>query len=546
MGTTSNLNGLISTLSTALSTFDWKEVDQLSDEIIHSVRESKVTAPPGPVKQLLTSLRRKRRFATMSRIAEALMYAGTDNSFVRRQYAQSLIDQGLLVSAEAVLQDGLSQAAGTNEEAEFKGLLGRIYKQWYVSASTVGIREQEALDRAIGWYKQVYLSDKTRNYWHGVNLVALIERGKRDGLNPDPSSDSKQISHSILTVLKAKEQECVDPLPAFDLATMLECQLSFGEECSQEELMQRAHEYVSHPQVDAFEIGSTLRQLQEVWCVDDEKPPGSSILTLLRARLLSCEGGTLGLESKMISTERARAAKLQLVYGFDGFKTLQWYIDGLDRCNSIGRIETLTGRGVGTGWLVRSGDVFSNGTDELLLMTNAHVISPSNNSQDRALSPDSAVLNIQTLSAKALLDSVVFHSPIDQLDCSVVRLRQPLDSKALVTGSPVKLTVPPPRLYVIGHPGGRDLEFSLHDNHLVGCDDRYIHYRTPTESGSSGSPVFNDQWQVVGLHHAGDTLLPRLDGTAGTYEANEGISIAALLGVMKKSTLSMRQTAADA
>ena len=63
----------------------------------------------------------------------------------------------------------------------------------------------------------------------------------------------------------------------------------------------------------------------------------------------------------------------------------------------------------------------------------------------------------------------------------------------------VRLTTPPSRLYVIGHPGGRDLELSLHDNHLLGCNDRLLHYRTPTEAGSSGSPVFEaDGWRVVG------------------------------------------------
>ena len=28
------------------------------------------------------------------------------------------------------------------------------------------------------------------------------------------------------------------------------------------------------------------------------------------------------------------------------------------------------------------------------------------------------------------------------------------------------------------------------------------HYSTDTEAGSSGSPVFNDQWEVVALHHS--------------------------------------------
>jgi V8-like Glu-specific endopeptidase len=53
-----------------------------------------------------------------------------------------------------------------------------------------------------------------------------------------------------------------------------------------------------------------------------------------------------------------------------------------------------------------------------------------------------------------------------------------------------------------------------------------VHYRAPTEGGSSGSPVFNDQWEVIALHHKGGKVgMPRLNGLNGTYAANEGISI---------------------
>ena len=85
---------------------------------------------------------------------------------------------------------------------------------------------------------------------------------------------------------------------------------------------------------------------------------------------------------------------------------------------------------------------------------------------------------------------------------------------------------PPPRLYIIGHPSGRDLELSLQDNHLLACNEKVLHYRTPTEPGSSGSPVFEpDDWRVVALHHKGNEEMKRIDGQEGTYQANEGISI---------------------
>ncbi len=45
--------------------------------------------------------------------------------------------------------------------------------------------------------------------------------------------------------------------------------------------------------------------------------------------------------------------------------------------------------------------------------------------------------------------------------------------------------------------------------------------------GSSGSPVFNDDWEVVALHHAGGMLLE--PETKRRYFRNEGILISAIL-----------------
>ena len=68
-------------------------------------------------------------------------------------------------------------------------------------------------------------------------------------------------------------------------------------------------------------------------------------------------------------------------------------------------------------------------------------------------------------------------------------------------------------------------------------DDRLLHYRAPTEGGSSGSPVFNQQWDLIGLHHAGSMAMPRLKGQDGTYAANEGIWIQRIIRELAGSGL---------
>jgi endonuclease G len=46
------------------------------------------------------------------------------------------------------------------------------------------------------------------------------------------------------------------------------------------------------------------------------------------------------------------------------------------------------------------------------------------------------------------------------------------------------------------------LSFSINDNLLLGYDGRWVHYRAPTKGGRSGSPVFNQDWELIALHHA--------------------------------------------
>jgi V8-like Glu-specific endopeptidase len=57
------------------------------------------------------------------------------------------------------------------------------------------------------------------------------------------------------------------------------------------------------------------------------------------------------------------------------------------------------------------------------------------------------------------------------------------------------------RVYVIQHPQGGMKKIGMHHNVVRYVDDDVVQYWTDTEPGSSGSPVFNEQWQLVALHH---------------------------------------------
>lgn len=58
-------------------------------------------------------------------------------------------------------------------------------------------------------------------------------------------------------------------------------------------------------------------------------------------------------------------------------------------------------------------------------------------------------------------------------------------------------------LTIIQHPNGEPKQIAIRENRLIDVLEDFLHYHTDTAPGSSGSPVFNDQWEIVALHHSG-------------------------------------------
>lgn len=105
---------------------------------------------------------------------------------------------------------------------------------------------------------------------------------------------------------------------------------------------------------------------------------------------------------------------------------------------------------------------------------------------------------------------------------------------------------------IIQHPNGEPKQLALRENKVVDLLDDFVHYETDTSPGSSGSPVFNDQWEVVALHHSGvpktdkDGKLIALDGAEWTearsdaelaWVANEGVRVSRILASLDAQDL---------
>ena len=87
---------------------------------------------------------------------------------------------------------------------------------------------------------------------------------------------------------------------------------------------------------------------------------------------------------------------------------------------------------------------------------------------------------------------------------------------------------------IVQHPRGLKKQVALRENKFVDIADPFVHYTTDTEPGSSGSPVFNDQWEVVALHHAG-VPAPEHEETGGYI--NEGILVRKIMEFVRQQDL---------
>lgn len=506
-------------------------------------------------KSLVEALRNSRDYPRMLQLAEAVRRLDPDDARNRRLLAQALIESGLATVAIDLLQALTGSLPEVHaERAEAQGLLGRAWKQIFFDAADKSApAAQSALASAIDAYRQTYQRDEQQT-WHGVNLLALVHRARRMGLAIAPDLQVKPLARKLVATLEATPEAQRDE---WFLPTLAEAYLGLSEPDAVERLV---HEYVASPDAKAFLVASTLRQFSEVWDLErGDDPRGRSLVAVLRARLLALPAAQIELSPGRVrelqAVEAPSTAQLEAVLGKDGPQTYEWWLTGLKRARSVAAVKRRFGRRVGTGFLVRAGDLGMDPPDELMVLTNYHVVNQAGRAP--GIPPAEAQVVFEAAEGSPVFDvkDIIWFAPPDRLDASLLRLQSPVTG---IEPMPIAPALPDwplptgaaraPRVYVIGHPGGRDLSFSFQDNELLGHEGPpsgrpplegvcRVHYRAPTEGGSSGSPVFNDNaWAVIALHHMGGELgMPHLNGESGSYAANEGISMHSIAEAIHRS-----------
>jgi endonuclease G, mitochondrial len=109
---------------------------------------------------------------------------------------------------------------------------------------------------------------------------------------------------------------------------------------------------------------------------------------------------------------------------------------------------------------------------------------------------------------------------------------------------------------IIQHPRGGLKQIAFRRNEVIEIPEGqkdFLYYTTDTEPGSSGSPCFNDQWELIALHHSGVAELNkqkqilRTDGQVWQkgkdpealihWLGNEGARVSAIVASLRSATM---------
>jgi hypothetical protein len=202
-----------------------------------------------------------------------------------------------------------------------------------------------------------------------------------------------------------------------------------------------------------------------------------------------------------------------------------------------GREENAVGA-LGTGWLI----------GPRLLLTNHHVVNARERGEPAAAAADFMAQGKHTVawfdyyvegrdSVEIAVIDVVSSSP--DLDYALLSLAE---NDVIDKRAPIALPQKRPnlergtRLNIVQCPSGGPVRFAIRNNFFVGHGRQpfQIRYLTDTVQGSSGSPVMDDNWQVVAMHHGAQRVDPELyRGEPGLERVvkfhNQGIDIQTII-----------------
>jgi S1-C subfamily serine protease len=534
-------------LEEALKNGRVEESESLISALLASLENQPRRVEEKMAKDVLATLRMFARFDALFKVAKLFQAGGQNDPKVRCQLAQARIKTGEITSAiedlialKQELEKEKAEAEHNpieieeieNNLGEAMGLIGRAYKQLYLNAQPRASEpRREDLDRSLEHYGKAYTERWGDHLWHGINYVALLTHAERVDKNASNvySKEAEKHAEAILRAIADKERK--GPLWPWDTANRAEALLALGKN---PEAVDACKAYLSTKGLDAFQVQSTRRQFAELWMLNENEYPGSHILPMMTARFAELGGGRTEVDLTAVKTQH-----LEKVWGETKYQSLEWLLKAVARTRCVARLGPNMFEGWGSGFLVDGSRIEDSWSDRKLLLTNAHVCTNDPEVQAQYPYPKGAEANTATFLGslgegaepiQIKVNEVLWTSPPSGLDASLLEIEdipKGAEKAPLSKEIPSFDKWPEKRVNILGHPKGLNLRVSLQDNKLVSVDNRYLHYRTPTDPGSSGSPIFNQNWELVGIHHSASKEM----------QANEGIRLDRILEEIRKALL---------
>jgi V8-like Glu-specific endopeptidase len=211
-------------------------------------------------------------------------------------------------------------------------------------------------------------------------------------------------------------------------------------------------------------------------------------------------------------------SQLEKIWGRNTLQSLSWLHKGIAASRAVCRV--VAPNAIGTGFLTESG----------YIVTNNHVVRDT-----KAASKTFVEFNFEEDidgRLKAITTYPISQVPEDfvtniGLDCSILRIAEQDGQAPVSNWGYLEISFDEGEIEIgqhvaiIQHPSGGQKKISVTANEVVNVFEHRLQYMTDTLPGSSGSPVFNDSWTVIALHHAGGNVVKNMRGER--FFANEGI-----------------------
>lgn len=257
-------------------------------------------------------------------------------------------------------------------------------------------------------------------------------------------------------------------------------------------------------------------------------------------------------KADLIETGEARLAGAEALQGPTiDFVGVEFLSRGRLAANTVGRVVFRSGRAQGSGFLVAPG----------LFLTNHHVIG-----SEAAAGQMMVEFDYENDDAGGQRPVTAFEfdpgacfvfDPMDRLDFALIAIGPVVaGNKSIGAFGYLPLSDASDKhmlgeiANIIQHPQGRPKQLVVRENNLISRDEtaQVLHYLADTEKGSSGSPVCNNDWEPIALHHWGEPAL-ELAGAFGQplrSDVNEGVRISAIVKALRERAPSLSGTTASA